>query len=128
MNIDDRLHHIIQDVDTPCHLDLFSGYFDKRIKLQVCSTRVYITAASHSGSRSQTLPCIAPLSLFPFSFLGGFTWYFLYFLSSSPDMSLLILRQMYRTHTFSRVGPPKNVLRMYRVCVLMTFAHPRASY
>lgn len=45
-------------------------------------------------------------------------------LSPSPDMTLLILCQMYRTHTFSRVGPPKNVLRMYRVCVLSTFASP----
>ncbi|KAH9976622.1 hypothetical protein BGW80DRAFT_1289450 [Lactifluus volemus] len=78
MNIDDRLHHIIQDVDTPCHLDLFSGYFDKRIKLQIADLALHCTAL----------------------FISIFLSWRLYL--------------MYRTHTFSRVGPPKNVLRMYR--------------
>jgi hypothetical protein len=37
------------------------------------------------------------------------------------------LCQMYRAHTFSRVGPPKDILRMYRVLSCLLYLS-RASY
>jgi hypothetical protein len=35
MNISDRLQHLIQNQDTPCHFDLYEPYFTRRTSLQI---------------------------------------------------------------------------------------------
>lgn len=40
MNISDRLQHLIQNQDTPCHFDLYERYFTRRTSLQVWSTKI----------------------------------------------------------------------------------------
>jgi hypothetical protein len=76
-NIRDRMFHIIEQADTPCHIDLYSQYFVRRFALQLADLVLHLDALLISTYLSWRL------------------------------------YKVYRTHTFRRVGPPKNVLRMY---------------
>ncbi|KAH9003904.1 hypothetical protein EDB86DRAFT_3073024 [Lactarius hatsudake] len=76
-NIRDRMFHLIEKADTPCHFDLYSQYFVRRFALQLADLVLHLDALLISTYLSWRL------------------------------------YKLYRTHTFRRVGPPKNVLRMY---------------
>ncbi|KAI9459849.1 hypothetical protein BJY52DRAFT_1186165 [Lactarius psammicola] len=76
-NIRDRMYHLIEKADTPCHIDLYSQYFVRRFALQLADLVLHLDALLISTYLSWRL------------------------------------YKVYRTHTFRRVGPPQNVLRMY---------------
>ncbi|KAI0297017.1 hypothetical protein B0F90DRAFT_1635111, partial [Multifurca ochricompacta] len=78
MNINDRLYHLIERPDTPCHINLYSQYFTRRLALQIADLMLHWDALL--------------ISIY-------LSWR---------------LYKVYRTHTFRRVGPPKDILRMYR--------------
>ncbi|ETW79910.1 hypothetical protein HETIRDRAFT_386468 [Heterobasidion irregulare TC 32-1] len=47
-NIEDRIHHLIEQQDTPCHLDVFSPYFRMRMSFQIPDLVLHCTALAFS--------------------------------------------------------------------------------
>ena len=115
-NIRDRMFHLIEKPGTPCHIDLYSQYFVRRFALQVCSV-YYVSLFFSYFLRS--LACRSRIAR------GRALDLYVPLLASVQGLSLTPAKpkrhpfahlfQVYRTQTFRRVGPPKNVLRMYRV-------------
>ena len=73
-DIENRLHHLISDpVDSACHFDLFKGYFEFRLSLQV---RPYQKGSSGNNDSSPTtdprigakLPCPSGVGLLGLAF------------------------------------------------------------
>lgn len=117
MNIQTRMQHLIEGPDSPCQLNMLGPYFTRRFSLQVCFAMLCpLHRPSIRFPRLRTWSYIGMPSSFPFTSPGVSTKY----ASVSPRFRAYLfthLCQMYRTHTFRRVGPPKDVLRMYAVRV-----------
>ena len=78
------------------------------------SQRLCPTAPPQSTYRSRTLSCTGMPSLYPSSSPGAFTKYSF----TTCEYLFAHVYQVYRKHTFRRVGPPKDISRMYAVCLV----------
>lgn len=58
-----RMDHLVVNPDTPCHADLFPGYFSTRLAFQVRSSFVhYVALLTVSIDPGPYLECVCPSS------------------------------------------------------------------
>lgn len=99
MDIQHRFTHLVSGQDSACQFDLFTGYFSSRLALQVCvdgveSVGQFLTPRLPTQVPDLILSCLGLLAT---GYLG---WH---------------LIKVFSEHTFNCVGPPAEVIRMYRV-------------
>ena len=109
------MQQFIESPASPCQLNFLRPYFTRRFSLQVCFAMLRLTTVPQSAfPRRRTRSYIGMRSSFPLTSPGVFTKY-VFVSPTFREYPFTYLCQMYRTHTFRRVGPPKDVLRMYAV-------------
>ena len=99
INISDRLQHLVENPDTPCHFDLYRPYFTRRTSLQVRFTKIMSQYSPPQLSSSwRTLSCTGMPSLYRSSSPGAFTKYSFLSLTTREHTLLMFTRFIASRH------------------------------